>query len=399
MTQRRLKNWLTSFNEWTAPRSESPDSILDWCGYFTIASVARRHVQVTKEYLGSWNCYPSIFVLFVGPQGMIKKSTTIGFAEDLLDEVKEACELEASPDGVTIADLLQRMQNASESSLYILSSEFSTLVLKAGLGIYDILTDLYDGKKKIDEGTIGRGYIFASSPCLNFLGATTPKWIGANMTESIIGGGFGSRIIPIFEDQPRQRILYYKKRISWPKMDKLREDLIHDLKHINTIKGNFEIPDDAYAFMEEWYLHNSEAPPGTDSKITGFYQRQPAHIHKIAMIIHLSRSDDLILTIEDFMDAIEALNKIQPKIAGTYKAIGNNAYAIDMVSIVKYIEQKGRVSHPELLRTFHSAAEPHKLDEILTGLLQMQTISLKTDNKVVYYEYVMDLDGSNPNEH
>lgn len=389
-TERKLNNWMESFLAWTLPRSESPYSILYWCGLYSLSSTVRRHVKIGKEYLGGWECYPNLYILFIGPQGMVKKSTSINFVEELLDGVGDE-ELSKAPDGVTIADLLQRVQNASESSVYILSSEFSTLVNKAGLGIYDILTDIFDGKKKIDEGTISRGYIFAANPCLNLLGATTPKWVGANMTEDIIGGGFGSRVIFIFEDTPRQRVLYYKNLIRIEDMDQLGKDLINDLKHIANIRGDFRITDDAYVFMEHWYRENAEAPAGTDHKLVGYYQRRPAHIHKVAMLLHLAETDSLILDVPDFERAIKVLADIEPKIAGTFKAIGRNVYANDMQSIVKYMKEKKKVSRTELLRVFYSAAEPNKLDEILTGLIQLETIKIDTVDRALYYEFMEDL--------
>lgn len=372
------------------PRSETPESMLEWCGLFTLAATVRRHVVIPSSYLGGWKCYPSLYVKFIAPQGVVKKSTSINFVETLLDEIPD---LSKSPDGVTIADLLKRVQDADESSVYILSSEFSTLVLKAGLGIYDILTDLYDGKKKIDEGTISRGYIFADSPCLNFLGATTPRWVGANMTEDIIGGGYGSRIIAIHESEPRHRRLLYNKVIrelgpNW--VQKLQDDLIHDLLHISTIKGDFEISEIAQEFIEDWYASNAEAPKGTDSKMVGYYQRRPAHIFKVAMLSKLARSDELILDVPDFENAIAVMTRTEPKIAAMYRSLGRNIYVIDMNNIVKFIseQQNGRVSRTELLRTFNSAAEPLKLDELLTQLMQMEYIKPINENKEIWYQIV-----------
>lgn len=391
MTQRRLENWLETFKKWTMPRSETPESMLEWCGLFTLAAVIRRHVVITEEYLGGWKCYPSLFIKFIAPQGVVKKSTSIGFVETLLDEIPD---LSKSPDGVTIAELLKRIQDADESSVYILSSEFSTLVLKAGLGIYDILTDLYDGKKKIDEGTISRGYIFADSPCMNFLAATTPRWVGANMTEDIIGGGYGSRIIAIHESEPRHRTLLYNKilkNLGSNYVSEMQADLIHDLNHIATIKGEFIITEAAQDFLDGpngWYKKNAEAPKGTDSKMVGYYQRRPAHIFKVAMLSKIAWSDELILDVPDFENAIAVMTRTEPKIAAMYRSIGRNVYVVDMNNIIKFIaeQQNGRVSRTELLRTFNSAAEPLKLDEIITQLMQMEYIKPVVVEKEMWYQ-------------
>lgn len=379
--KRKCANWLDDFMKWTLPRSESPETIIYWCGLFTLAAAIRRKVGVTREYLGSWDCYPSIYVMFIGPAGSIKKSTTIGYAEQLLDEVFTTCNLTKAPAGVTVPDLIQRLAQADDSSCYIINSEFSTLIQKAGPAMYEILTDLYDGRKNIDEGTISRGHVFVESPVVNMIAATTPKWIAGNMTEDQIGGGFGSRIIPIHESKVRQRRMYYKHVMKSTDFPILEKRLVEDLEHIGKdISGNFEIADDAYEFMENWYQRNAETPTGSDPKLTGYYNRRPAHIHKVAMLRHIAYSDSLVLTLDDFKGAIKDLETIEGKVSDTFRAVGKNTYIASMDDIAAFVKERGRVERSILFKQFESAAEPTKLEELVNGLIAIGDIQFEMDS-------------------
>lgn len=393
--ERRCENWLQTFTQYTEPRSESPSSILLWTGLFTLASVVRRNVGISKDYLGGWSCYPSIFVIFVGPQGSIKKSTSIDFGVDLLDEVKDELQLSACPEAVTSAELAKRLMDAKDSSVYMVLSEFGLLPRKAGDGIYDILTRLFDGAKKIDESTIGRGYIFASNPCLNMLAATTPSWINENISSATIGGGFGSRVIFIGEDTVRQREIFYMHVKPQKSFEEIHTDLLHDLSIIGNIKGSFTIagstePDDAeqpYGFFRQWYKRNSEPPKGTDPRMLGFYNRKPAHVLKSAMLWHLSYSNDLELSIGDLKQGIRLVDDVEPKVLKTFQSIGKHTFIADIKSIGAFIKENGTVYQKDILSTFMYSAEPYKLAELIQIVIDCGDATKEWDSKEKDWKY------------
>lgn len=368
--KRKCANWLQTYVQWTQPRCESPDTFIMWSGLFALAGAVRRHVKVPREVMGGWEISPNLYVLFVAPPGKARKSTTIGFAaDDILNELTITSDVTRAPTIVTQAALLKQIVDSGDSSVYIASHEFSSFVMKSKIEMFEFLTDLYDGKRHIEATTIGRGMEFAERPCCNMLAATTPRWITENMPESVIGGGLASRIIFVYEDKVRRRQLYYEG-LNHEHLDKLREDLIADLKHISQIHGDFQLEDDAKSFMEEWYKRNAEVPDA-DYRLAGYLERRPAHIHKVAMLLHLSRSDTLFIELEDFQKAIYLLDIIEQKLPQVFREIGKNVHAPDMTQIKEYVDNRKRVSRQELLRQFSSSAHPTLLQELIVGLIQM----------------------------
>lgn len=354
------------------PRSEAPSTFILWTGLFTLSSALRRRVQVPKTLLGGWAAPPNLYVIFVAPPGKARKSTTAGYADDLLDDVPG---ITRSSTSTSQAALMKKIADTDDSSISILSSEFATFILKSGLDMFDFLTDIYDGKKSITNETIGRGFEFANKPCINMLAATTPEWIATGMPESVIGGGFASRVIFIYEDKVRRRQLIYKN-LDYTGINRLHDDLKSDLIHIATnIAGDFAFDNVlTEQWINNWYVENADKLPPEQYKLHGYYERKPAHILKVAQLLHVAYSDELVLTQKDLENAITILEQVEKNLPKAFNMIGKNRYTVDMRRILEYIQEKKKVGRRELLSNFYQAATPNLLNELVAGLIQMGAV-------------------------
>lgn len=369
--QRKCSNWLETFSQWCLPRSEAKESFILWTGLFTLAAALRRHVKVPKEIFGSWEASPNLYVLFVAPPGKARKSTTANYAEDLLDELG----ITRAPTIVTQAALLNQLVNSSDSSIYIMSAEFGSFIKKSGTEMFEFLTDIFDGRKNIEASTILRGVEFAERPCVNLLGATTPKWIAENMPESVIGGGFASRVVFIYEETVRRRQLYYRE-LNHKVLDEYRTRLVEDLKHIaGDIQGDIDVSEEGEIFMQEWYDKNADKE--SNPKLSGYFERKPAHIHKVATLLHFARSDTMILEKQDLEKALYLLEIAEPKLHKIFDPIGKNVYAPDVNVILQFIKENKGCSGKQLMREFYAIATPNVLQELIVGLVQAGFVELR----------------------
>lgn len=378
--QRKCRDWLTTFKDWTINRCEAPESFIIWAGIYALAAATRRNVKIGKKYLGGWECPPHLYVMFVGPPGGPRKTTTANFAVELLAKITAVTK---GPDIVTQAALLTKLVESPDNSVYIIAEEFSDLIMKSGNDMYAFLTSMFDGKKSVEATTISRGAEFATKPCINMLAATTPVWISSNMTEDIIGGGFASRVIFVFEDKARTRQLFHRGNFDYENLPKLEADLISDLAHIATIEGDFDIEPEAEKFMEDWYREYVDKP--RDKKVQGYFNRRHTHALKVAQLMHLSYSDDLTLNITDFQMALSVLGQIERRLDQVFLGIGKNAHVFDLQDIVKYVAENGKVKKSDLLRTFESAATSDKLLMLLEGLVIARRVRAIAEEGEVYY--------------
>lgn len=384
MGSRKCENWLLTFRDWSLPRSEAPESFHLWTGLFTLASVMKRRVRVPKRVLGTWEVHPTLFIIFVAPPGKARKSTTAQYSEDLLSEIPIINRCATS---ITKEQLLKKLSEMDDSALSIFSSEFAMFIQKSGFDMYDVLTHLFDANRDVSVETIGRPLDFAEKPCVNLLACTTPEWVGNSMPEQVIGGGFASRVIFVFEEKSRRSKLYYRPgELDWDKLNGLRNDLLEDLTHLATvIDGDFEIDSEAMDFMESvdgtqgWYPKHNARDISANPRLQGYYERKPAHIHKLAMLLHLAYSDELVLTLPDMQGAIAILDELEAKLPRTFENVGKNIFAVDMSRMLEFIRHRGQVSKRDVLANFHNAAEPRRLAEWIQGLVDMGEIVMLID--------------------
>lgn len=384
---RECKHWLLSFRDWTLPRSEAPETFIFWTGLFTLASVIKRRVKVPKRYLGSWEVYPHLYLMFVAPPGQGRKTTTIDYADDLLGDVPN---IQVAAHAMTQQVLMKRLSDSSDSSISIRSKEFGTFYKPSGDVMIDFLTDLYDGKKSHTSDTIMRGLEFATNPCVNLLAATTPKWITENLSEVMIGGGFTSRVIFVYEEHVRRRQMFYES-LDLGALDKIRTKLVADLIHLSSnVEGEFVLDDACKSFVEEWYRKTADRYLKEDYRLHGYYERKPAHALKVAMLMHLSYSDELILYKEDFEAALTVLNQIEHSMISVFKGVGKNPYILDMDMMKEFVRDRGgRAKKAELLGRFQHAAEPEKLLALLDGLIMMGELTVDgSDPRDIVYRLI-----------
>lgn len=382
--KRRCANWLLTFRDWTMPRSEAKESFIFWTGLFTLASAIRRKVYIPKTVLGSWEVAPYLYIMFVAPAGKARKTTTLSYSDDLLLQELGIKKASAS---MTVQVLMKRLSDSPDNSLSIQIKEFGTFYNQSKEMMIDFLTALFDGVKRHDSDTLSRGVEFAERPCINLIAATTPKWIAENLSENAVGGGFASRVIFIFEDTVRRRRLFYhrgKDKVDPEKMKELHGNLLMDLVHISqNIDGEFKLTDEAEAYAEDWYNKFADHPTVPDPRLTGYNERKPAYMFKLAMLCHLAYSDELLINKGDVEQALALLKNVEGKMLQTFQAIGKNPHTLDLETIVEYVNEIGEVAPAKLRKNFQHVATPRMLDELLMFLITTRQITEVNTNGII----------------
>lgn len=325
MPARKSKDWLKSFLQY-ASHGEAPTKFYFWTGVSTIAGALRRRVWIDQKYF-HWvaNCY----IILVAPPGIVSKSTTASVGMNLLKEIPG---ITFGPDAVTWQKLIEDMGKSKElvywpakelylpmSCLTISSSEFGNLLNPQDRDMVDILVSLWDGQTgSFNKATKTSGNDSVENPWINIIACTTPAWIAGNFPEYMIGGGFTSRCLFIYADQKRQMVAYPADHVP-PDFEHRRTELIHDLEIISTLVGEFSFTVEAKTWGEDWYdqhwkTKHDDLPA---DQFGGYLARKQTHIHKLAMILSASRSDDLVLhrsTLEAAACMVDALEAEMPKV-------------------------------------------------------------------------------------
>lgn len=365
---RRCANWFQSYREYILPRTDAPESFIFWSGIFTIASTLRRRVFVGKKNLGLWNCYPNMYLMFVGPPGM-RKTTAIDFgARELLGCIPQ---LHEGPDNFTKEAILEEMQASGDGSIYLTVGEFSNIFQKAGkdrAGMYEFFTDMFDMKKQFSARTKASGNVFVEKPVLNFFSATTPGWISDNMPEAVISGGYASRCIWVYEEDLRIKKSLFDDVTG--DFKSLEADLLVDLLRIAELEGEYELLPETKAAINAWVADDPPLYLAKNDKLGGYLNRRFKHAMTLTMLHAAASKDELVLTPEDWFWAVNTLSTIEPNLEKIFKGVGRNPYTTEIDKMVAFVKMMNistgnLVPMSEILVQFTHVAEPRILKDII----------------------------------
>ena len=385
---RVLGDWLEGYMKYTN-RSEPPTSYHLWTAISVIAGALQRKVYMTW-HIG--RLFPNFFVILVGPSGKCRKSTALSFGWDLLRKIQG---IHTVPQLVTDKQLIRDLKDSMEtftnphtqqtefhSSMSVMASELVVFLGSSNLEFLAMLTSMYDSEDEWEYRTKTQGVDKIVGLCLNLLGGTTPDWMSTMLPQAAIGGGFTSRCIFVVE---RDR----KEIIPDPTLTKFQKDmrkkLLKDLEAINLLKGEMRFTDRALDKYEDWYRAYSAEPPFMSSNFDGYCSRRAAHARKLAMVLSVSRGNDMMVNEGDFDRALKILTTTEQTMPQAFTGLGRARYSDLNELVLSYMVASGKTEfkHSELLRHFYNDLDAYTLGIVMQTLIEMRVVEpvLSMDGK------------------
>lgn len=246
--------------------------------------------------------------------------------------------------------------------------------------VMGFLTSIYMGKDHYSRPlTSGTGHIEISNALVNFLGATAPDWL-ETIGEDVAKGGFLARMIFITADKR-------KKDVAWPKPPiggVTIQSLVEDLQEIAAIKGQIIPTPRLIKAFEDWYC--TKRPDHDDPRIQGFRERSHDLALRLAMLLTVASSDDLILDEPALQLAITLIHEIEQYVPAALSHIGTSTQSREADRILKQLQRHGgKMTRAELSRLNSWKMKISELDEVIQQLMTNQVIIMERQGKSIYY--------------
>lgn len=382
---RRHSDWLQAYVSY-ASYTEAPRRMHFWAGVTAIAGALQRKVWMDQAYY-RWLC--NFYIVFVAPPGIVAKSTTADIAGDILREVPL---VRMGPDIVTWQRLVQAFEEAQTTftvngdatqipmaAMTIVASELGNLLNPDEEDLSNLLITLYDGKSRLRKETKFNGMEAIENVWVTLIGCTTPSWIVQNIPAAMVGGGLASRCLFVYADQKEKLVAYPGHHVPIG-MDRMRADLLADLSHIAELAGEYKLSPEAEEWGETWYRQLWSAAhqqDGTDV-FDNYKSRKQTHVHKLAMALAASRSDELIVELDDLVTADQMVTELEADLPKIFASVGKSQSSIQADRFASYVKRRQLVSFEEAYRYMRGYFPNFsEMDNVVEGFIKAGVVKLK----------------------
>lgn len=388
MNERQCKNWIDSYLEYSH-NTEPPTSYHLWSAISLISACLQRKCVLK---FGSLTIYPNLYIALVGPPAA-RKGTAMNIAYPFLERLN----IKVAAEATTRESLIQELMNSQDNdldlktgkrsfhcSLTIWAQELAVFIGYRQMQLISDLTDWYDCRNKWTYRTKHQGVDEILGVYVNLFGAITPDLLRATMPIDAIGGGLTSRIIFIFEWDKG-------KIVPFTTLDRrLEQKLANDLEQIRMMSGEFTFTGGMKNAFVQWYQTHEDQLPFKDAKFDGYFQRRANHMFKLCMVMCASRTNDMVITEEDFLTSLTILNEAEKNMQNTFSGIGRASHADVLSKIMAEVTMAGAqgILVSEMLSIHRGDIDAQGLERVLQTLETMnfldRKISANNDSRVYY---------------
>lgn len=240
--------------------------------------------------------YPNLYVFIVGDAG-IGKTRPIMVAQRFLREIPE---IHLGWTSMTMASLVDHLNESKRqiinlpdpmieyNCLTIVADELSAFMDQYDTGLIAGLTTFYDVVPYSQGRRVKDIRIKIRSPQLNILSGSTPSNLIRFIPDFAWEQGFTSRVILVYSNDRPIIDVFKTPFVEMP------TDMVHDLKIMNGLVGQFGWTEEFAQAMHNWKLLDL-APAPDHPKLKHYNSRRFAHQLKLAMIAAIDAGNSLML--------------------------------------------------------------------------------------------------------
>ncbi len=366
--RRCLPSFLDSYMEYTSEQ-ESPKAFHHWVAIMLVSAVLGRNVYIPRV---KYTTHPNLYVILVAGSAKCRKSVSISVGKDLLYGLKEPPTIFAQK--ITTEALIEALDLSKKNDAcygLICASELSVFLGSDAIksGIIPALTDLYDSPRDWVYHTRGRGKESLHNVTLSMLGASTKDWLRASIPAEAIGGGFTSRVIFVFEDEPSKLVLFGSDDDH---LKTLKSNLIHDLGEIQKLRGEVRFTKEAIEVAWEWY--KEESTKMHDEKVDGYFGRKHDTMFKVATILSAAENDTLIVDAHHINRALALMERNEQYLNSVLESVVSTSFGGNTDKIFHIIKKYRKISHVDLLQKCWRYSNATEMAEIMKTLVESQEV-------------------------
>lgn len=397
MFERKLEDWIKAYVKFTR-HDEAPEIYHLWTAYAVLSAAVNRNCWMDRGYYKS---FPNLYILFVGPSG-VGKSTSSGIGVELLRE--STLKLNIYKDFITPPALIDFMSRSvvsievggrmiHKTPLLLYASELGNL-LSVRSGIKELtllLTELFNKQGDHEDTTNKRSTIRIKKPSVTFFACTFPGWIEEELSSISLRSGFLGRMLVVAATAKRRLA---EKIVLTPEDLELRKELIDDLESIGAMYGEMRFAKPAESMWSNWYqsLPKDFSDHADNIEVEGFMARKPQFVQRLAMLTAIAKGR-LVIEVGDILIARKLVDKCEESTRSLGFRSGDylltERLKRSLVSLAKF-KNTNKLQLSDIMPRVSKVMNARKLEELLQQLIIEKFCALQgrvVELKINYLEW------------
>ena len=375
--------WLDTYMKYTE-NQESPTSFHKWIGLGTLGSCVGRNIWIPRI---KYTIFPNLYIILIAESARCRKSVALSIGNRLMKAMREPPMIFAQK--ITVEALIAALRETAKQGFcsgLIFSSELAVFLGADAIkkGIIPALTDLYDSPNEWTYHTRGRGKEILRNVTLSMLAATTREAIKDALPRGSVSGGFTSRIVFVYEQEPAKARLFScmdnEEDVEESEAEFLiRSKLLADLNHIaSTLKGKIMFTKKARERAWDWYSQAQKVE--RDARSDGYFGRKHDTMFKIATLLSISTSDSLKIKETHIVEALSLLSGIEKNLGWINLSVEATQSGDTTAKLYEMIRKTPDIQHSELLKRCWRFANAVELGACIDTLIQSKEVVCYTDS-------------------
>jgi len=368
---------------------ETPQS-WQWWSYLCCISAAAGNNYYLTSLKGDLVYKPNIYVLLLGESGLgkgfpINRAYMLSHKADNTRVIKGRSSIQAIVTELSQTKTVPGKPLITDSRGFIINGELSTAII-ADPDALTLLTDLYDGHYNPEWSNRLKtsGTEKLTNPYITCLFGSSPAHFYDSVPQANIEGGYIGRNLIIYEEKRSKDVdlLDEESAEQTKESEKIRFEsyiapkYVPHLVAIGQTKGRIIPSEGARLYFNSWRKEWRATQAKYNDK-TGFINRVPDHMLKVAMLISLSRPNGmLVITERDMEEARDKVTALVYAAQQTTAGIGLDPLAVQTKFVLNLLiaASENKLTRKQLLTRGYGNFDAPTLDRIMESLQEMNWV-------------------------
>jgi len=311
---------------------------------------------------------PSMVTLLVGPQS-VRKTSSANFAlklgygadPDRLDRFEK----------ITSEKLHSRLAQKNPATGVLFLPEMTTVINKKDYQKTMIadLTNLWDNPDDLPVETMGRQEVLRNVG-LSSLMCSNERLLIQNLPADAFGGGFFSRILPIYEPVPDPERLF---PVPAPMDKELQKEIIYGLVETKRVKGLVQFTRAGERLYAQHYRSIRKNVPLEPNMANWVSRMATGHLPRLAMLLAIceKRPEHVYVDETHIQYAYELLQWVCARLPKLFNLLGTSGVGEDSQKVMNAVfGNGGRISRTKLTSMVYGVMSARQLDDHIRTLKQ-----------------------------